>query len=243
VNRRILSCLIALFVLGLIPLGTSAAPPEKKLKAVLWVGGFAHDFDAFAKIVAETVPKHLPIEIEVVRDGSFLDRPGAERLDVILMNHCHKSTKGVLSESQKEKLLKLVRGGTGVVAMHASYYSFLKWDEVRKLYGPRFTKHGKVDVYVNVRLLDKDHPVTKGLTDFESHSELYQSTPLPDDCHLLAVAKEKGTEKEYPSVWTRNYGKGRVVTILIAHWPDAYRVEQFQKLIANSARWAAQESD
>jgi type 1 glutamine amidotransferase len=44
-------------------------------------------------------------------------------------------------------------------------------------------------------------------------------------------------------VWTREHGKGRVVTILPAHWPEAYRVAEFQQLIANSTRWAAARRD
>ncbi|MHC4500496.1 MAG: ThuA domain-containing protein [Planctomycetota bacterium] len=132
-----------------------------------------------------------------------------------------------------------VRRGTGVVAIHASYYSFIKWDECREVYGAKFTKHDEVDIMIDVRIVDKNHAVTRGLPEsFAVHSELYQSTPLSDDCHLLAVAKEEGTETEYPSVWTRKYGDGRVVTILPAHWPDAYRSKHFQKLIVQSTSWA-----
>ena len=73
-NRCIPWLLTAAFVLGMTLPATSSAA-DKKLKAVLWIGGFAHDYDAYAKIISETVPKHVPIEIEVVRDGGFLDRP------------------------------------------------------------------------------------------------------------------------------------------------------------------------
>jgi hypothetical protein len=55
------------------------------------VGGFAHDFDAFAEIMTDFLPKQVPVDIEVVRDGSFLDSPQARELDVIIMNHCFKS--------------------------------------------------------------------------------------------------------------------------------------------------------
>jgi type 1 glutamine amidotransferase len=203
------------------------------------VGGFAHDFDAFAEIMTDFLPKQVPIDIEVVRDGSFLDSPDARGLDVIIMNHCFKSAEGVLTEDQKGKLLKTVRSGTGVVAVHASYYSFLEWDQCREIYGAKFVQHGDVDIMIEVGVTDRDHPIMKGLPEsFELHSELYQSTLLAADCHLLAVAKEKDTEQEFPSVWTRKYGGGRVVTILPAHWPDSYHSKDFQKLIAESVRLA-----
>lgn len=216
------------------PIGKS---PRRR--AVLWVGGFAHDFDAFADILTDFLPKRIPMDIEVVRDGSFLNSPEAGGLDVIIMNHCFKSADGVLTEGQKSKLLEFIRRGTGVVAIHASYYSFLEWNQCREIYGAKFIKHDEVDIMIEVRVTDRDHPVTQGLPKyFEVHSELYQSTPLAADCHLLAVAKEKGTQTEYPSIWTKKYGHGRVVTILPAHWPDAYRSKHFQKLIVQGVNWA-----
>ena len=221
--------------------GCVSRPTEKsaRRRSVLWVGGFAHDFDAFAEIMTDFLPKQVPVDIEVVRDGRFLDSPQARGLDVIIMNHCFKSADGVLTEGQKSKLLETVRSGTGVVAIHASYYSFVKWDRCREIYGAKFIDHDEVDIMIEVRMEDRNHPVTRGLPEsFEVHSELYESTPLAADCHLLAVAREKGTETEYPSVWTRKYGRGRVVTILPAHWPDAYRSEHFQKLIVQSVNWA-----
>jgi type 1 glutamine amidotransferase len=244
-DRRGVLCYVALAILAFAPLQASAGQAgSTKLKAVLWIGGFAHDFEAIARILSSDLPKLAPIQIQVVRDGSFLDGPEAGQLDLILMNHCYQTTEGVLTDAQKGKLLEMVRSGVGVVALHASYYSFLDWDPCHELYGARFVKHGSSDVDLAVTIVDREHPITKGLArTFEARSELYQSTPLAEDCHVLAKAKEKGTTAEYPSVWTRPYGKGRVVTILPAHWPDAYRGADFQKLIAASALWAARRLD
>ena len=217
------------------------AEKDHTIKAVLWVGGHSHDFEAIAKITADFLPRLFPVEVEIARDGSFLDSPKAGQIDVILMNHCYDSAEGVLNDRQKQSLLELVHNGTGVVAIHASYYSFVKWDEYHdKFFGARFTKHGKVDVILEVTTVDKKHPVTKNLDNsFEVHSELYQSTPVPKDCCILACSEEEGQPQRHPSVWTRTYGRGRIVTILPAHWPDAYRVNSFQKLIAASTLWAA----
>ena len=226
-------------ILTLAGCGSSLKGTAPRLRAVLWVGGFAHDFDAFADIMTGFLPKQIPIDIEVVRDGTFLDSPDVSKLDVIIMNHCFKSAEGVLTEAQKTNLLELIRSGTSVVAVHASYYSFPEWDQCREIYGAKFIDHDEVDIMLEVRVTDQDHPVTQGLPEsFETHSELYQSTLLSADCHLLAVAKEKDADTEYPSVWTRKYGQGRVVTILPAHWPDAYHSKPFQKLIAQSISWA-----
>ncbi len=214
--------------------------PAKKLKGVLWIGGHAHDFEAIAKILEPGIERLIPIELTVVRDGSFLDDPDVDKLDIILEKHCFRYTKGVLTEAQKAKFLKLVRGGLGVVAVHASYWSFLKWDERHELHGTRFIKHGSPKARILVHTVDKEHPITRILDDsFHVVSELYESKPLPDDCHVLARAKEVDKDPWHPSVWTRRYGKGRVVTILPGHWPDSFKVEGFQKLIARSILWAS----
>jgi len=213
------------------------APP---IRAVLWVGGFAHDFDGFAKVMADFLPRRLPVSIEVVRDGSFLASPQADTIDLIVMNHCFESVEGVLTEPQREKLLAMVRGGVGVVAVHASYYSFRDWSAIRELYGADFTQHGSSEITIEVRYTDRAHPITRDLGEaFAVRSELYESTPLAAGCHVLAVARQEGTEAEYPSVWAQEFGAGRVVTILPAHWPEAYENEEFQKLIAAGALWAA----
>lgn len=216
----------------------------KKTAAVLWIGGTHHDFESAAKIIVPALEDRMSIKIPVVRDGSFLDSAGAEQLDVIVMFHCHDSAEGVINEAQKKKLLALVRGGVGVVALHSSYYSFLEWDEVHEFYGAKFIKHGSSKAIVVVRKLDNQHPITSKLEDsFEVMTELYQSTPLAEDCHVLARAKEKAAPDEHPSVWTRMYGQGRIVTILPGHWPESYKVEGFQELIAASTRWAAGRGD
>ncbi|UCD28520.1 MAG: ThuA domain-containing protein [Planctomycetota bacterium] len=230
---------VCLIVLGLSI--TACSGPSRNIEAVLWIGGFAHDFEAGAAIIIDDIlSKVTPSEVEIVRDGSFLDSPKAEKLDVIVMHHCFKSAEGVINKRQKQKLLDLIRGGVGVVAIHASYYTFPEWHGVRELYGAKFIKHGAIDLMINVRTVDKSHPIMEDLDEsFVVKSELYESTPLAKDCHLLAMASEKGKAIEHPSVWTRMYGKGRVVTILPAHWPESFRVESFQKLIANGVLWAA----
>ncbi|HOS93298.1 MAG TPA: ThuA domain-containing protein [Armatimonadota bacterium] len=230
-------------VLGLAAVtGPSPAADEatvvERIRAVLWVGGFAHDFDAIAEITREFLPRQAPIDISVVHDGGFLDE--AELPDLIIMNHCIESTEGILTEARQKRLLDAIRGGVGVVAIHASYYSFTKWPEFRELFGATFMQHAESDIQIEVRVVDAKHPVAAGIpTTFEVHSELYESTPLADDCRLIAVAKQVGGDKEWPSVWAKPYGKGRVVTLLPAHWPDAYRVDAFQRLIVNACLYAA----
>lgn len=237
--------MVVLLLTGWAGLASAAEPAPKKIRAVLWLGGGMHDDKGVAKILVEALPKLEPMEIEIVWDGKFLDAPTARQLDLILMHHCFadpKADKSVVDDAQRQKLLDVVRGGVGVVALHGSYYSFLSWKEFHELFGTQFVRHGDSKSPLVVRITDDKHPITKGLpATFEVWSELYESKPLAEDCHVLAMAKQKDKDVEHPSVWTRSYGKGRVVTILPAHFPKSYKIPEFQKLIAASARWAARQ--
>lgn len=229
-----------LILLCLSPrLGLAEAAPQEPLKVVLWLGGFAHDFKSIGEILSETLPQQRAMNIRIAWNGDFLD--ATERPDLILMYHCHKSTKEILTQSQKEKLLSVVKEGVGVVALHASYYSFLEWDEYHKFFGARFIKHGNSEAKLRVTPLKKDHPIFKGLTKpLEVVSELYQSTPLAKESNLLAHSEEIGQGEKFPSVWTRTYGKGRIVTILPGHWADNFHNASFQRLILNSMDWVVE---
>ena len=221
--------------------GSPEAAPREPLKVVLWLGGFAHDFKSVGEILSEALPRQRPMKMSVAWNGDFLDAP--QRPDIILMYHCHKSAKGVLTEAQKDKLLTMVKEGVGVVAVHASYYSFLKWDEYHRFYGARFIKHGKSEARLRVTPVQKSHSIFKGLDKpLEVVSELYESTPVPRDCDVLAHSQETGKGKPQPSIWTRTYGKGRIVTILPGHWPDNFRKAPFQRLILNSMTWVVQDN-
>ena len=220
-------------------IASAGAAPRKPLKVVLWLGGFAHEFRSVGEILGEALPRQRAMKISVAWDGAFLDAP--QRPDVILMYHCHKSVKGVLTEAQKDKLLAMVKEGVGVVALHASYYSFLEWDEYHRFYGARFIKHGKSEARLRVTLVEKQHAIFKGLDEpLEVVSELYQSTPVPKDCDILAHSQEIHQGEPQPSIWTRTYGKGRIVTILPGHFADNFLKADFQRLILNSVVWVVE---
>ena len=229
---------ILLMLCSITVLGSAEVAPREPLKVALWLGGFAHDFKSVGGILSEALPRQRPMKISTAWNGDFLDAP--ERPDVILMYHCHKSTKDILTETQKDKLLAVVKEGVGVVALHASYYSFLKWDEYHKFYGARFIKHGKSEARLRVTPIEQ-HAIFKGLDKpLKIVSELYQSTPVPKDCHVLGHSQEIGRGKPQPSIWTRTYGKGRIVTILPGHFADNFRKAPFQRLILNSMDWVGE---
>ena len=79
------------------------------------------------------------------------------------------------------------------MALHSSYYSFIKWNDVRQLHGAKSIKHGKVTVVLDIQFENSLHPIIKGIPKaIDMKSELYQSTPPQADCKDLAIYSERG---------------------------------------------------
>jgi len=89
-----------------------------------------------------------------------------------------------ISQEDKEKFLKEFEKGTGIVFMHHSSGSHQDWPEYSnlvggKIYLKKYTEDtSKVlgythDINIKVSVLDKSHPVTRNMEDFEVTDEGY----------------------------------------------------------------------
>ena len=68
---------------------------------------------------------------------------------------------------------------------------------------------------------DADHPVMKGIANFEVEDEIYMSAWDPG-IHVLASAQWQ--EKAHPMAWTHSYGRGRVFYTTLGHGPGTFEV-------------------
>ena len=84
-----------------------------------------------------------------------------------------------------------------------------------------------------------DHPITKGLTDFEMDDELYAKLSGDADIEVVASAYSDWSKKVEPIVFVKNYGKGRVVQNVLGHDLRARSSTSFQALLRRGVEWAA----
>lgn len=88
---------------------------------------------------------------------------------------------------------------------------------------------------VSHRIHFKNH-ILKGVSDFQSPSSLYRTSPLAADCQVLMAGEIPDTTPE-PCVWTRTYKGGNIVYIGLGRIED-FRNPIFLELVANSIFWA-----
>jgi hypothetical protein len=154
-------------------------------------------------------------------------------------------TMGTISGPQEKALLAAVKGGVGFAGWHGGIGdSFRNNTEYQFMVGGQWVAHpgGVIDYRVNIT--DKKDPVTRGLTDFDMHSEQYY---MHVDPNVKVLATTTFTDKHaswiggsvMPVVWKKVYGSGRVFYSSLGHVAADYKVAQALEIQKRGIYWAS----
>ena len=84
---------------------------------------------------------------------------------------------------------------------------------------------------------DLKHPVTRGVTDFAIHDEVYGGFEVIPQAHVLLTTDEP--LNGHNVAWTKTYGAARVVYLQLGHDHQAYENPNYQRLLKQAIRWVA----
>jgi len=250
-NRKGIGGVILLAMCGLCFVWAGwADAPAAALKVAVVTGGHAFDENAFLDLF-KGHPDLVRTHIALQDDSEVFEDIGQWPYDVlVLFNMTQK-----ISEQRRANFLKLLDQGVGVVALHHCMGAFLAWPEFRHIIGAKYYRtKGEDDgvahealtyqhgVDFTIHIADEDHPVTRGLSDFEVHDETYKNCWFAQDNHVLLTTDHASSDKTV--AWTRTYRNARVVYMEMGHGPSIYANENYRRLVAQSIRWVAgDESD
>jgi len=168
-------------------------------------------------------------EANLLYDSSLMDD-----FDVLVFYDMAKE----IDDSQKASFLKLLEQGKGMVFLHHSLASYQEWAEFEKILGGRYEEGlstYKHDVEVPVRIVSKDHPITKGVDDFVILDEVYGNFKvLPG---VQAILKTTHPESGEVIGWTNHYGKSRIVYLQLGHDHHAYENLNYRHLVKQAINW------
>jgi len=222
----------------------SAAEAPNKIKVLLITGDdvSVHPWPVVSKAIKEVLAASGRFEVRVCEDPGVLDSATSlARYDLVFLEFYNAQTP-TLSPAAKENLLKFVSGGKGFGLCHLSSASFKEWPEFRDLCGRCWVMgksgHGPRGVF-KARIVQKDHPITKGLEDFEADDELYAKLQGNAPINVLVEADSNFSHKTEPLVFTLDYGKGRVFHETFGHDGKALENPTVQKLTVRGCEWAA----
>ena len=226
---------IAVVTASAVALGIGAAGAEagEKTRVLFVRGGGVHDWKGLSPILVEVLEKMGDFEVTLTENLDDLKADNIKKHDVVLF-YC--TGLEFTDPAQEKGLCDFVRNGGGYAGIHSASDSFKQSDAYWELVGGRFAGHGGGKYKVTI--LDKEHPITKGLEDFEIEDETYSHNYHKNACIRVLTRMNRGNERQAMS-WIQHYGKGRVFYTGNGHGREAWANPQFQRLVVRGLYWAA----
>ncbi len=215
--------------------------------------GLTVDFtDEVTRLNADTLA-HYPLLI-VFRDGMLWPDgyglnahypgcdPEAETISNPPVPTLTPRTAPWITSAQGHAVRAFVEEGGAALFYHNSTYISPDNEDFRHVQGSATEGHPPVRSY-RVEIKDKEHPITRDVSDFvvtdEQHFMVYDkdqryvlAESVNDDGHTF---KDLGTRCQ--AAWAYEYGKGRVCYLAPGHTVPALWNPEYEKMQQNAVRW------
>ena len=210
---------------------TATAKSPRKMLVFTLCKGFPHSSIAIAAKAMELLGEKTGAYTTVVSNDPQVFKPESlNQFDAV----CFDNTTGTLFDdpSLKTSLMDFVKGGKGVVGIHAATDCFYDWPEYGEMMCGYFDFHPwGSDITVWVKLDDPKSPINQAFKGacFQIKDEIYQfKAPYSrDKVHeLLSIdtartdMNRKGinrTDGDFAISWIRTFGQGRVFYCSLGH--------------------------
>ena len=151
-----------------------------------------------------------------------------------------------ITDQQKAELLAFVRSGKGFVAAHTGLTAFESWPAFGEMLGATYGGH----LYTGPgRMINEQpgHPVVRHWGSAADYTdEFYRAAALSRDTVDVLLrfdpASAPGSglpaDGDFPLVWTKTYGQGRVVYSSLSHSTEAWDVRNLQIMMSEAIKWS-----
>jgi trehalose utilization protein len=147
-----------------------------------------------------------------------------------------------MTPAQGAAVMQFVRAGGGALFYHNVTYIATHNDNFRDVLGAVTQAHPRIRPF-KVKIVNREHPITRGVNDFVVTDEQHFMTYQKDRKYLLLESvnedgltwKDLGTSS--PAGWAYDYGKGRVCYLAPGHMLTDLWNPEYEKLQQNAARW------
>lgn len=159
-------------------------------------------------------------------------------------------TMGKIEQPQSDGLLAAVRAGTGLAGWHGGIIdSFRENTEYQWMTGGQWVAHpGNCIPSYKVEIVDPQHPIVKGLKDFEMPDTEQYFIHVDPSVHVLCrtvFSGEFGDRDRYqtgtvmPYAYTKSYGKGKIFVACWGHTDKDFAVSEAREIVLRGMIWAA----
>jgi uncharacterized protein len=217
-------------------------------KKVLLVTGLeypSHPWQETAPALANFLKADNRLEISYIEDPRILAQPELANYDVIVLNYQNHNVPA--PEGAIDNLSKVIKGGKGLVLVHFACGAFIDWETktvdpkfaeiAGRVWNPELRGHDPRGKF-RVKYTSLAHPVTSGLSDFDTDDELYTCLDGTAPIEVLATAKSIVDQKDYPMAFVLQPGSGRTFHCVLGHDLKALN-EPTGELYLRGTLWAA----
>ncbi|MBT3201279.1 MAG: ThuA domain-containing protein [Phycisphaerales bacterium] len=216
----------------------------KPIRVIILVGGHGYDKKNFEKAWGG----HADITCEVWKGKPYTLFDDISKFDYDVIMTFNLSSG--ITEKQKANFLALLGKGVGMVAWHHSLANCQNWAEYEKIVGCKYWmkpgekeckkvgKSGYAHDRYQMKIADADHPITKGMKDFQIDDESYYNQTFTTDAMKVLVTTEH-PKSDKPIAWTNDYKGARIFGYQGGHDAKAWNNPGHRRLLGNGIRWAA----
>jgi len=215
--------------------------PQKKVLIVTGIDYPGHKWKQTSPVLAKAIGADKRLDVKITEEPNDLAKDTLGDYDVIVLHFMDWEVPAP-GPKARANLKDAVKNGTGLVLVHFACGAFQDWPEFVKLAGrvwdPNLRGHDPYGKFT-VKITDSKHPAMKGITDFEIVDELYTCLTGEMPIKVLANARSKVDDKDYPMAFVLKYGKGRIFHSVLGHDVQALANPHVSRLFRNACAWCA----
>ncbi len=222
--------------------GPAPAPGAKPAHALVLIGDQPHEpghiEEGLRPVFRATgVVPHFAVDVRalsaenlarvsllvILRDG--LQRPQAPgQADYVWM-----------TPEQEKAVVDFVHRGGGFLNLHNSMGLYPEDGPYLRLVGGRYIGHGPLERF-RVEIVDRDHPITRGVEDFSVADE--QHTPPIDAEKVHLLLRNRSDDGQTAAAgWAYEPGRGRLCHLANGHTRESLNHPMYQRLMRNAVLW------
>ncbi|MDP7017627.1 MAG: ThuA domain-containing protein [Pirellulaceae bacterium] len=203
--KRVTWCTLVLAVIvgaGQFDSAAGESIAEGKIRVLLVTGGHAFERKPFFSMF-DAIPDVVYTEAAFPAAAELLRPELAREYDVIVF---YDMWAQGIAPKKRESFVELLRSGIGVVALHHTLAAHENWPEYAKIIGGKYHLNNRVvngetiaksgfqhHQDIQVRIANRDHPIVRGLDDFEIHDETWNTLVIRavENRHIIFLNGKK----------------------------------------------------
>jgi len=222
-----------------MPAKPTATPAQPRRVLVFWLcNEYFHKCIPVANKAFEIMgAKTGTFETVVSNDMAMFDAENLKNFDAVLLNNTTKLN--FEDAKRRQALVDFVKGGKGIIGIHAATDNFYDWPEGAEMMGALFDRHpwGASGTWA-IKVDEADHVVNAAFDGkgFLVRDEIYQmKAPYSreklrvllsmdmsqkrnlDVIRAITFAQTRRKDDDYAVAWVRRYGQGRVFYSGLGH--------------------------